>query len=195
MLTKITNYLMSIKMPSELFVPVISHGNERRRLITLCGNSNSSKVDDALVGICLAYYITANINKCWRFGAHQGVPEAVACDQQHACMKADVEEPCKEHRASLGLCREGSVWEFIMQTRNGWCKVGILKGLRVLKQGNRWFIVQLLFFLLVLQVPAGSWSHVLTSPTAGLRSWGQSPCKSCTSPSHWQALGAALFMT
>lgn len=60
--TKITA-LISIQMPSELFVPRVSHGNEHHRLITLCGNSNSSKVGDALVGICLAYYITANINR------------------------------------------------------------------------------------------------------------------------------------
>lgn len=50
-------------MPSELFVPPVSHGSEHHRLITLCGNSKSGKVGDALVGICLAYYITANINR------------------------------------------------------------------------------------------------------------------------------------
>lgn len=38
--------------------------------------------------------------------------------------------------------------------------------MRVLAEGNRWFIVQMLVFLLVLQVPAESWCNVLTSPTA-----------------------------
>lgn len=56
-----------------------------------------------------------------------------------------------------------------MQTRKGWCKVRItpgLKGERVLTEGNRWFIVQMLVFLLALQVPAEPWCDVLTSPTA-----------------------------
>ena len=165
-------------MPSELFVPVISHGNEHHRLITLCGNSNSSKVDDAPAGICLAYYITANINKSWHFGAHWGVPRAAACDQQHACVKASVEETCKEHRASPGLRWEGSVSELAMQRRTEWYKVHIpvgSKGVRVLKEGNRWLTVQLLLFLLALQVPAESWSDVSGSLTAVVRSWGQSP--------------------
>lgn len=36
---------------------------------------------------CLAYYITANINKSWHFSAHWDVPGAAACNQQRACMK------------------------------------------------------------------------------------------------------------
>lgn len=53
--------------------------------------------------------------------------------------------------------------------QKGMCKVHItagLKGMRVLTEGNRWFIVQLLVFLLVLHVPAVSWCDVLASPTA-----------------------------
>lgn len=115
--TEITTwYLLKCLLSS---LSVISRGNEHHRLITFCGNSNSSKADDVPVGICLAYYIIANINESWYFSACRGVPEAAACNQQRACMKAGVEELSKEHRASPGLCWEGSIWELALQTRNG----------------------------------------------------------------------------
>lgn len=59
-------------------------------------------------GICLAYYIIANINKCWHLGACRGAPEAAASDEQRVCRPASVEEPCKEHLGWAGEERLGT---------------------------------------------------------------------------------------
>jgi len=76
---------------------------------------------------------------------------------------------------------EGSILELAAQMTSVWCKVYTpagSKGVRVLKWGTGWFIVQLLSFLLAPQVLAESWSDASASLTAVMRSWGQSLCNS-----------------
>lgn len=81
----------------------------------------------------MAYYISANINKCWQLGACRGAPEAAASDEQRVCRPASVEV-----QRAPGLGWGGSVWEPDVQISNGWCKVPIPAGWRAgkaLKQG------------------------------------------------------------
>lgn len=76
--------------------------------------------------------------------------------QQIVMNNVSAGRPAWRSRAkSTGLGCGVSVWEPDVQISNGWCKVPIPAGWRggkALKQ-NRWFIVQVLFFLIVLQVP------------------------------------------
>lgn len=88
-----------------------------------------------------------------------------------------MEELCKEHPASLGSPGKGSAGELAVETRNEWCKVHIPLGsrrVRVLKRGPGRFRVQLLPFLLVLQVP-GKVCSDLNLSNCHMRSLGQGP--------------------
>lgn len=74
------------------------------------------------------------------------------------CLHASQHGGAVQRAPSLsGMCWEGSVWELAVQIRSRWCKIPIpvgSRGARVWNQSTGWFTIQLLFFLLALQVPA-----------------------------------------
>lgn len=184
-------------MPSELFVPPVTRGNEHHRLITLCGNSNSSKVGDVAVGICLAYDITANINRNGISAPAGEFPGQGLCPAR--CLHAGA----VQRAPGLSWEGKGRAGELAAEIRNEWCKVHIPLGskrVRVLTWGPGQFIVQLLLFLLVLQVPGKVWSDLNLS-NCHHEELGTRPMEHLNLPFSlagagcWQAWGAASLMT